>query len=153
MVRVLGSHWFWAAANWLYKKLSPTSHRGGPGSSPRQFMWNLWWTKWHWDRFSPSTSVSLANSHSIVCSTLIIYRPEWSGVRSLVVDVPSGLSHTPPPEEKNKKVSINPIIHSRTRYYSSRNHKHVTILRRCFKNRLLHITNRHIKCYKSFRRS
>jgi hypothetical protein len=24
------------------------SQRGGPSQS----MWNLWWTKWHWDRFS-----------------------------------------------------------------------------------------------------
>jgi hypothetical protein len=23
----------------------------GPGSIPGQSMWNLWWTKWHWDRF------------------------------------------------------------------------------------------------------
>jgi hypothetical protein len=35
-------------------------------------MWDLWWTKWHWDRFSPSTSVSSANSHSTDCSTFII---------------------------------------------------------------------------------
>jgi hypothetical protein len=40
-----------------------------------QFMWDLWWTKWHWSRFSPSTSVSLANSHSTECFTLIIYHP------------------------------------------------------------------------------
>jgi hypothetical protein len=26
---------------------SPASHRGGPGQS----MWDMWWTKWHWDRF------------------------------------------------------------------------------------------------------
>jgi hypothetical protein len=26
-------------------------------------IWNLWQTKWHWGRFSPSTSVSPANSH------------------------------------------------------------------------------------------
>jgi hypothetical protein len=26
---------------------SPASHRGSPGQS----MWDLWWTKWHWDRF------------------------------------------------------------------------------------------------------
>jgi hypothetical protein len=32
---------------------SPTSHRGGPGSIPGQSMWDLWWTKWHWDRFLP----------------------------------------------------------------------------------------------------
>jgi hypothetical protein len=25
-------------------------HRGGPGSHPGQSMWDLWWTKWHWDR-------------------------------------------------------------------------------------------------------
>jgi hypothetical protein len=25
---------------------------------PRSAMWDLWWTKWHWCRFSPSTSVS-----------------------------------------------------------------------------------------------
>jgi hypothetical protein len=44
---------------------------GDPGSSPGQIMWNLWWTKWHWDRFSPSTTVSFPN-HSISCSSLII---------------------------------------------------------------------------------
>jgi hypothetical protein len=32
---------------------SPTSHRGDPGSVPGQSMWDLWWTKWHWDRFFP----------------------------------------------------------------------------------------------------
>jgi hypothetical protein len=41
-----------------------------------QVMRYLWWTKWHWGRFSPSTSVSPANSHSIDCSTfIIIYHP------------------------------------------------------------------------------
>jgi hypothetical protein len=38
-------------------------------------MWGLWWTKWHWGRFSLSTSVSPANSHSTDCSTFIIYNP------------------------------------------------------------------------------
>jgi hypothetical protein len=28
----------------------------------------LWWTKWRWGRFSPSTSVSPANFHSTNCS-------------------------------------------------------------------------------------
>jgi hypothetical protein len=32
--------------------------------------------QWHWGRFSPSTSVSLTNSHSIDCPTLIIYPPK-----------------------------------------------------------------------------
>jgi hypothetical protein len=34
-------------------------------------MWVLWWTKWHWGRFSPSTSDAPATSHSIDCSTFI----------------------------------------------------------------------------------
>jgi hypothetical protein len=38
-------------------------------------MWDLWWTKRHLGRFSPSTSVSPANSHSTDCSILIISRP------------------------------------------------------------------------------
>jgi hypothetical protein len=47
-----------------------TSHRGGPGSHTDS-MWGLWWTKRHWGRFSPSTSVSPAN-HSTDFSIIII---------------------------------------------------------------------------------
>jgi hypothetical protein len=35
-------------------------------------MLDLWWTKLHWGRFSPITSLSPANYHFIDCSTLII---------------------------------------------------------------------------------
>jgi hypothetical protein len=35
------------------KEIQGTSHRGGPGSILDQSMWDLWWTKWHWDRFFP----------------------------------------------------------------------------------------------------
>jgi hypothetical protein len=27
-------------------------------------MWDLWWTKWRWGSFSPSTSAFPANIHS-----------------------------------------------------------------------------------------
>jgi hypothetical protein len=37
----------------------PNSHRGCPGSIPRQVMWDLWWTQQHWSRFSLSTSASI----------------------------------------------------------------------------------------------
>jgi hypothetical protein len=40
-------------------------------SNPGQVIWDLWWSKWHCGRFSPSTSVS-AVTHSTDCSTLII---------------------------------------------------------------------------------
>jgi hypothetical protein len=33
----------------------------------------MWWIKWHWCRFSPSTPVSPANSHSTDYSTFINY--------------------------------------------------------------------------------
>jgi hypothetical protein len=29
------------------RRLVAASHRSGPGWS----MWDLWWTKWHWDKF------------------------------------------------------------------------------------------------------
>jgi hypothetical protein len=37
-----------------------------------QVMWDLWWAKWYWGRFSLSTSVSPANLHPTNCSTIII---------------------------------------------------------------------------------
>jgi hypothetical protein len=39
---------------------------------PGLVMWDLWWTKSRWRRFSPSTSVSPANIHSTNCSTITI---------------------------------------------------------------------------------
>jgi hypothetical protein len=39
-------------------------------------MWDLWWPKEHFGKFSLSTSISLANHHSTDCSTItIIYHP------------------------------------------------------------------------------
>jgi hypothetical protein len=52
----------------------PASHRGCPDPIPGQIMWDLWWTKWHWGRFSASTSVSPANSHSAERS-ILFYQP------------------------------------------------------------------------------
>jgi hypothetical protein len=45
-----------------------------PEFTSRQSMWGLWWTERHWGRFSPSTSVSLANHLSTNFSTIIITR-------------------------------------------------------------------------------
>jgi hypothetical protein len=30
-----------------FRQVVAASHHGSPG----QFMWDLWWTKWHWHRF------------------------------------------------------------------------------------------------------
>jgi hypothetical protein len=59
------------------------------GSSPGLVMWDLWWTKWRWGRFSLSTSVSPANLHGPQSSSSIIWglynRPEVAAVpRDLV---------------------------------------------------------------------
>jgi hypothetical protein len=48
------------------------THRGGPGSLPGS-MWGLRWTKRHWGRFSPNTSVFPAN-HSSDFSIIIVTR-------------------------------------------------------------------------------
>jgi hypothetical protein len=68
-----------AVSRWLPTATARVRVRAG--------MWGLWWTKWHWGRFSPSTSVSPAN-HSTNFSIFIITRgwhnrptggrsPEW----------------------------------------------------------------------------
>jgi hypothetical protein len=64
-------------------------------------MWNLWWTKRHWGRFSPSTSVSPVNHHSTNFS--IIISPGAGTIDLLVAAVPSGPNWTPPPTTPNKK--------------------------------------------------
>jgi len=33
------------------RSLSSASYRGVPVSIPNKYMWNLWWTKWRWQRF------------------------------------------------------------------------------------------------------
>jgi hypothetical protein len=54
-----------AVSRWL-----PTAVARVP--SPGQVMWYLWWTKWRWGKFSPSTSDFPANLHSTNCSTITI---------------------------------------------------------------------------------
>jgi hypothetical protein len=70
------------------------------GSIPALVMWDLWWTKWHWGRFSPTTLVSPANSHSTDCSTLIIYHPGLVITGQIVADLPSEFRLTPPQQIK-----------------------------------------------------
>jgi hypothetical protein len=42
-----------------------------PRFAPGQVAWDLWWTEWHWGRFSPGTSVYPANHHSTKFSIII----------------------------------------------------------------------------------
>jgi hypothetical protein len=55
-----------AVSRWLPTATARVRVRAG--------MWGLWWTKRHWGRFSPSTSVSPANHHSTNFSIIIITR-------------------------------------------------------------------------------
>jgi hypothetical protein len=47
---------------------SLASHHGGPGSHPGHSMWDLWWTKWHWDKFFFKFSLSVLFHHHFPCS-------------------------------------------------------------------------------------
>jgi hypothetical protein len=74
-------------------------------------MWDLWWTKWRWGRFSPSTSDSPANVHSTNSSTITItYQP------GLVQQASNGRSTESPTAQLKKtgckKIYI-PFCHSR----------------------------------------
>jgi hypothetical protein len=77
------------------RRLVAASHRSDPSSSPGQDIWDLWWTKWYWSGFSPSTLVSsakfsfhrLLHTHHLSSGAGIIGQ--------LVADVANGLSPTP----------------------------------------------------------
>jgi hypothetical protein len=62
-------------------------------------MWDLWWIKWRWDRFSPSTSVSPVNPYSTNFSAITnTYHP------GLVQYASSGRStQSPTAQIKTKK--------------------------------------------------
>jgi hypothetical protein len=65
-------------------------------------MWDLWWTKWRWDRFFPITSVSPANIHSTNFSTITLtyhFIRGWYN-RPVVAAVPKA-----PPHKKKKIVN------------------------------------------------
>jgi hypothetical protein len=64
-------------------------------------MWGLWWTKRHWGRFSPSTSVSPANLHSTKFSIIIITRG-WHS-RPISGRSTEWAQLTPPPTIEIKK--------------------------------------------------
>jgi hypothetical protein len=87
------------------KRLVAGFKRGSPGSSLGLVKLDLWWTKCHWGRFSPSTSVSLANLQSTKFSIIIIAGAGTIG--QSVADLPSGPSWTPPATMRIKKNYIN----------------------------------------------
>jgi hypothetical protein len=50
--KVTVSHMNWRRSeHGRLRSESPPSHRGGPDSRRVKSMWDLWWTKLHWDRF------------------------------------------------------------------------------------------------------
>jgi hypothetical protein len=69
-------------------------------------MWDLWWTKWRWGRFSPSTSVSLASLQSTKFSIITITRDRYN--KPVVTDVPSGpnMDSTPTTGIKKKYTEL-----------------------------------------------
>ena len=93
---------------WI-RRLVADSHRGGPGSIPSQSMWDLWWKKWHWDKFFPEYFGFPMSISFHQCSTtrkkkkLIIFitglhnKPQGCGAS--VASAAAG-PFTPPPKRK-----------------------------------------------------
>jgi hypothetical protein len=50
--RMVRSNWTMRAVPWLRRLVAGLSPRRS-GLILGQSMWDLWWTKWHWDRFLP----------------------------------------------------------------------------------------------------
>jgi hypothetical protein len=52
------------------RSAAPASRSRGCGSIPRQSIWDLWWTRWHWDSIAVSLSASMhrstINTHSSI---------------------------------------------------------------------------------------
>jgi hypothetical protein len=71
-------------------------------------MWDLWWTKWHWGRFSPTILVSSANSHSTAC-IIIIYH---LGLVQQTTEWPQCQVDSVSPHDKNKNNNINKLTNS-----------------------------------------
>jgi hypothetical protein len=74
------THWtatqVWAVPSWGGQ--SPTSHSGGPGSSPGSSHMGPVGTQRQWGRFAPSTSVGFpCHCHSTNCSTIITMIQTW----------------------------------------------------------------------------
>jgi hypothetical protein len=63
-------------------------------------MWDLWWTKWRWGRFSPSTSVSPTNlrSTNFFSTITITYHP------GLVQEASNGRSTKSPTAQIKKNI-------------------------------------------------
>jgi hypothetical protein len=67
-------------------------------------MWDLWWTKWHWGRFSLSTLVSLPIFIPTTAPHIHHHLSSRAGtIGQLVANVSSGLSLTPPHETKLRR--------------------------------------------------
>jgi hypothetical protein len=47
------------------RDVTVTHSLGRLPTTAARLMWDLWWNKWRWGRFSPSTSVFHTSSHSI----------------------------------------------------------------------------------------
>jgi hypothetical protein len=51
-----------------YKNGSKGKNPGQEKKIPGQSMWDLWWTKWHWDRFFPEYFGFLLSVSFLWCS-------------------------------------------------------------------------------------
>jgi hypothetical protein len=66
---------------------SPASHRGNPDSIPSQTLWDLWCTKWHWDRFFSQELCFVLSASFRHCSTLTRQSPTLCDLQQLTPKV------------------------------------------------------------------
>ena len=82
IIKVINSTKTFAGCAMAYVVKLPACRCSGTGSIPGQFLQDLWWTKWHWDRpffeywTGSSLSISVLHSHSVSATySSLIYKP------------------------------------------------------------------------------
>jgi hypothetical protein len=61
----------WKAVPWLRRLVAGISPRRPGVRSQVKFMWDLWWTNWHWDKFFSELSVFPCQFHSTGAPLLV----------------------------------------------------------------------------------
>jgi hypothetical protein len=86
------------------RTVGQASHSGGPVSSPGQVMWDFWWQSGAELKFLRALRLPLPILIPLTAPYSSIIRGWYN--RPVLVEVPSGLSLTPPQKTKEKTGSV-----------------------------------------------
>jgi hypothetical protein len=89
------------AVPWLRRLIAGLSPRR-PGLAPRSIQWDLWWTKWHWDRF-------FSESFGFPVNIIPPWDPHFQKFKKIVLSLIHPFIH---PEMNNRPVKVVWLLHN-----------------------------------------